>query len=134
MRVALLFSLIAIAVGAIMTDSHRAAAADAARPDKLLRHVVLYKFKDDLTPAQLQEVIDAFSALPKKIDTIAAFERGTNVSPEGKSEGLTHAFVVSFRDEQGRDAYLKHPAHLEYVKLAGPRREKVVVFDYWSSE
>ena len=76
----------------------------------------------------------AFSALPKKIDTIVGFERGTNVSPEGKSEGLTHAFVVSFRDEAGRDAYLKHPAHLEYVKLASTRREKVVVFDYWTAE
>jgi hypothetical protein len=134
MRVALLFSILIFAVGAIMIDSPRATAADAATPSRLLRHVVLYKFKDDLTAAQLQEVVDAFCALPKKIDTIAAFERGTNVSPEGKSEGLTHAFVVSFRDEQGRDAYLKHPAHLEYIKLAGPRREKVVVFDYWSSE
>jgi hypothetical protein len=104
------------------------------QPAKVLRHIVLYKFKDDLTPAQVDEVVAAFSALPKKIDTIVGFERGTNVSPEGKSEGLTHAFVVSFRDESGRDAYLKHPAHLEYVKLASTRREKVVVFDYWTAE
>ena len=104
------------------------------QPAKVLRHIVLYKFKDDLTPAQINEVVAAFSALPKKIDTIVGFERGTNVSPEGKSEGLTHAFVVSFRDDAGRDAYLKHPAHLEYVKLASTRREKVVVFDYWSAE
>jgi len=106
----------------------------AEHPAKVLRHIVLYKFNDDLTPAQVDEVVTAFSALPKKIDTIVGFERGTNVSPEGKSEGLTHAFVVSFRDEAGRDAYLKHPAHLEYVKLASTRREKVVVFDYWTAE
>ena len=77
-------------------------------------------------------MIDAFAALPEKIDTIVEFEHGDNVSEEGKSAGLTHAFVVTFNDERGRDAYLKHPAHLEYVKLAGPRREKVVVFDYWT--
>jgi hypothetical protein len=105
-----------------------------ARPVRVLRHIVLYKFRDDLTPEAVKEVVDAFAALPGKIDSIVGFERGTNVSPEGKSEGLTHAFVVSFRDEQGRDAYLKHPAHLEYVKLASTRREKVVVFDYWSTE
>ena len=109
-------------------------ASAAQRPDRVLRHIVLYKFKSDLTAAQVQEVIDAFAALPKKIDAIVAFERGANVSAEGKSEGLTHCFVVSFRDEAGRDAYLKHPAHLEYVKLAGTRREKVVVFDYWTGE
>jgi len=99
---------------------------------KTLRHIVLYKFKDELKPQQVQEVIDAFAALPKKIDTVVGFEHGTNVSPEGKSEGLTHCFVVSFRDEKGRDAYLVHPAHLEYVKLVKDRREKVVVFDYWT--
>jgi hypothetical protein len=109
-------------------------ARGADKKPRLLRHMVMYKYKDDLTPAQLQEVIDAFVALPSKIDTIVDFEHGENVSPEGKSDGLTHAFVVTFKDEQGRAKYLDHPAHLEYVKLAGPRRDKVVVFDYWSSE
>jgi hypothetical protein len=101
---------------------------------KMLRHMVLYKFKDDLKPAQVQEVVDAFAALPGKIDSIASFEHGTNVSPEGKSEGLTHAFVVTFRDEAGRDAYLVHPAHLEYVQVVRDKREKVVVFDYWTGD
>lgn len=108
--------------------------ASAEENQKVLRHIVLYKFKDDLKPGEVQEVIDAFAALPSKIDTIVGFEHGTNVSPEGKSEGLTHAFVVSFRDEQGRDAYLKHPAHLAYVDVVRNRREKVVVFDYWAEE
>lgn len=95
---------------------------------------MLYKFKDGLPAADLQEVIDTFAALPSKIDTIVEFEHGANVSPEGKSEGLTHAFVVSFRNEAGRDAYLKHPAHLAYVDVVKNRREKVVVFDYWTTE
>ena len=78
----------------------RTEAGAASAPERVLRHIVLYKFKDDLRPAQVQEVIDAFAALPQKIEGIVAFEHGTNVSPEGKSEGLTHAFVVSFRDEK----------------------------------
>jgi hypothetical protein len=106
----------------------------AAENKQVLRHLVLYKFKDDLAAEKLQEVIDTFAALPQQIDTIVDFEHGTNVSPEGKSEGLTHAFVVTFRDEAGRDAYLKHPAHLKYVDVVKDRREKVVVFDYWTDE
>jgi hypothetical protein len=117
-----------------MTFARGGDAAAGEKPPRLLRHMVMYKYKDDLTPAQVQEVIDAFVALPSKIDTIVGFEHGENVSPEGKSDGLTHAFVVTFKDEAGRATYLDHPAHLEYVKLAGPRRDKVVVFDYWSSE
>jgi hypothetical protein len=96
-----------------------------------LRHIVMYKFKDGLAPAKVEEVVQAFCKLPEKIPTIVDFERGTNVSPEGKSEGFTHVFVVTFASEKDRDDYLTHPAHLEYVSVVKDRREKVVVFDYW---
>ena len=106
----------------------------AAEDSKVLRHLVLYKFKDSATPADVQQVIDTFAALPSKIDAIIGFEHGPNVSAEGKSDGLTHAFVVTFRDEAGRDKYLTHPAHLAYVDVVKNRREKVVVFDYWAAK
>lgn len=126
-------SLLLLPLGlALMFADPMAHAAD--KPQRVLRHIVLYKFKDDIKPAQLQEVIDTFSALPKKIDTIIGYEAGTNVSPEGKSDGLTHAFVVTFKDEKGRDTYLTHPAHQAYVNVVKDRRDKVVVFDYWGEE
>jgi lysophospholipase L1-like esterase len=104
----------------------RPAAARAGR----LRHIVLFKFKDDVTEEQVQEVVDAFSALPKKIDTIVDFECGTDISVEGKANGFTHGFVVTFKDEAGREAYLPHAAHQAFVKLVGPRVDKVLVFDF----
>lgn len=104
-------------------------------PDaKRLRHVVLFKFKDGTTPAQIQEVVESFAALPKKIDTIDAFEWGTDVSVENKAEGFTHCFLVTFRDEKGRGIYLPHAAHKEFVTLVGPRVDKVLVFDYWTKK
>jgi heme-degrading monooxygenase HmoA len=130
MRLALLMLSAAAFAGAMTVIATRAVSEE--QPQRLLRHLVLYKFKDDLSGEQVQEVIDAFAALPGKIDVIAGFEHGRNVSPEGKSEGLTHCFVVTFRSEQDRDAYLEHPAHEEYVKIVRDRREKVVVFDYWT--
>jgi len=106
----------------------------ASAADKVLRHVVMYKFKDDATPAQVKEVVDAFAALPKKVDTIIGFEHGANVSKEGKSEGFTHVFVVTFKNEADLAAYLVHPAHEAYVKVVRDKREKVVVFDYWADK
>ena len=106
--------------------------APAIAADKVLRHVVMYKFKDEVTPTQLKEVIDDFAGLPKKVDTIIGFEHGTNVSKEGKSEGFTHVFVVTFKNEADLAAYLVHPAHDAYVKVVRDRREKVIVFDYWA--
>lgn len=108
--------------------------APAAEKEKVLRHIVMYKFKDDITPAQLKEVIDAFAGLPKKVNTIVGYEAGTNVSTEGKSDGFTHVFVVTFKSEKDLADYLVHPAHEAYVKVVRDRREKVIVFDYWAEK
>ncbi len=80
----------------------------------LLRHVVLFKFKDDTTPQQIQQIETAFGALPGKIDAIHAFEWGTDVSVEGKAHGFTHCFLVTFQSAADRDTYLPHPAHSEF--------------------
>lgn len=108
------------------------AAATAPTATKKLRHFVLFKFKDEVKPEQVDEVVKAFSALPGKIKEIIDFETGTDVSVEMKAEGFTHGFLVTFADEKGREIYLPHPAHQEFVKLVGPRIDKVLVFDYWT--
>ena len=100
---------------------------------KVLRHVVLFKFKPEVTPEQVQEVVVAFGSLKGKIDLIEDFEWGTDVSVENISQGFTHCFFASFRDAASRDAYLPHPAHGEFVKLVGPRIDKVLVVDYFAN-
>ena len=100
---------------------------------RILRHVVLFKFKDGATPEQVQEVVAAFGALKSKIDTIEDYEWGTDVGVENLAAGFTHCFVVSFRDAAGRDLYLPHPAHEEFKKLVGPRLDKVLVVDFWTT-
>jgi lysophospholipase L1-like esterase len=106
----------------------------AEKPGKVLRHVVLFKFKKELTKEEIKEVVDAFAALPKKINAIKDFEWGTDVSVENKAAGYTHGFIVSFASEKGRDDYLPHPAHKEFGKLVGPRLEGVLVFDFWAGK
>ena len=66
---------------------------------KMLRHVVLFRFKEGTSPEQIKEVENAFASLPGKIDIIKRFEWGTNVSAENRSEGFTHCFVLSFLNE-----------------------------------
>ena len=101
---------------------------------KMLRHVVLFKFKAETTPAQVKAVEDAFRALPGKINAIADFEWGTDVSIEGKAEGFTHCFFVTFNSEADRAAYLPHPAHKEFGGVLRPHLDKVLVFDYWAKK
>ncbi len=105
----------------------------AAAPAKLLRHVVLFKFKDGTSAEELDKIVKAFAALPGKIDTIVDFEWGTDVGVENLANGFTHCFFVTFRDAKGRDTYLPHPAHQEFVTIVKPSLEKVLVVDYWAN-
>jgi hypothetical protein len=110
--------------------------ADAqAKPNsKLLRHVVLFKFKENSSAADIKQVEDAFQALPSKIKQIKAFEWGTNNSPEGLAQEFTHCFFVSFASEKDRAAYLPHPAHSAFVEVLKPHLDKVLVIDYWAGK
>lgn len=99
---------------------------------KLLRHVVMFKFKDSSQPKDVQRIEEAFAGLTKKISLIKQFEWGTNNSPENLNQGLTHCFLVTFKSEKDRDAYLVHPDHKAFVEILKPHLDKVTVLDYWA--
>jgi hypothetical protein len=83
----------------------------------LIRHIVIFKYKDGAPRDQIQQVTDAFRALPQQIPGIRSFEYGVNNSPEGKNLGFTHVFTVTFESAQARDTYLPHPQHQQFGAL-----------------
>ena len=107
---------------------------NAAMPDSVLRHVVLFGFKATSSPQDIDGIVAAFQALPSKISEIKGFEWGVNSSPEGLNQGLTHAFTVTFHSDADRNTYIPHPSHQEFVGLLGPHLDKVTVLDYWTKE
>ena len=137
-------NLLCLAVGVIVLGGcisvHETKHVTEAKPEAasktadgpVLRHVVLFKFKDGTSDEQVRQIEKAFCALPGKIDAIRSFEWGTDVSVENRQEGFTHCFVVTFRDEASRAEYLPHPAHKAFGKLLGPYLDKVLVIDYWT--
>lgn len=101
---------------------------------KLLRHVVLFKFKEGTAPADIKKVEDAFRTLPSKIKTVKAFEWGINNSPEKLNQEFTHCFFVSFATEKDRNDYLPNPAHKAFTEVLKPFLDKVLVIDYWAEK
>ncbi len=99
---------------------------------RLLRHHVYFKFNESVTPEQIDEINQAFAGLRNRIPTIVDFECGVNNSPEGLNDGFTHAYTVTFRSEEDRDAYLPDPAHKEFVSLVQGKLAGVFVVDYWT--
>ena len=99
---------------------------------QVLRHVVLFAFKETATPTVLQAIEQAFAALPPQIAEIKGYEGGTDVSVEHLADGYTHCFLVTFASLPDRDAYLVHPAHQAFVAWLQPHLAKALVIDYWA--
>ncbi len=106
--------------------------AETSAPAQVLRHVVLFKFKEGTDAADIRKIENAFRALPSKIDAIYDFEWGTDVSVENLQKGFTHCFFVSFLSEADRAIYIPHPDHKAFGAVLGPHLDDVFVIDYWA--
>ncbi|MEQ1587591.1 MAG: Dabb family protein [Cyclobacteriaceae bacterium] len=108
--------------------------SEIKQDQKVLRHVVLFRFTDTSTPEDVKKVEDAFAGLPGKISLIKDYEWGTNSSPENLNQGLTHCFFVTFTSDKDRDDYLVHPDHQAFVEVLKPHLDKATVVDYWAKK
>lgn len=129
-----ILALLSVVGGVLIATSGSNVAAVQDKEKKMLRHVVMFQFKEESSKKEIQEVVDAFRALPSKIPEIAAFEYGTDNSPEGLAKGYTHCFLVSFKSEEDRAVYLPHEAHLAFVEVLKPHMKEVMVIDYWAEK
>lgn len=96
----------------------------------MIRHLLLIQFKDSVTSAQIEEVEALFTAIPGKVDGVVSAEWGANDSPEQKNQGYTHAVLMNFADEAGRQNYLPHPEHDALRAVFKPLVKDVIVVDY----
>jgi hypothetical protein len=100
-----------------------------------VRHVVLLKLKDGTTAETLHAIEAAFAGLRSQIPQIRELEWGTDMSPEGRQAGHTHAFLVTFATTVDHDMYLPHPARKAFLAdVLKPHLDKVTVVDYVARE
>ena len=122
-------------VSAFALSAVTSVAADAANAKQgPLRHVVAFKFKDTASKEDIKKVETAFRDLKGKIKEIVSYEWGMNNSPENLNKGCTHGFILTFKNEKDRDAYLVHPEHKEFGKLVGPLLAEVFVIDFYAQQ
>lgn len=95
-----------------------------------IRHIVLFKFQETATAADINYIADEFARLKEKIEFMQEFEAGIDISPENLNQGYTHAFVATFPDAAARDAYLVHQAHKDFVSILSPHLDSALVIDF----
>ena len=99
--------------------------------NKRLVHLVLIKFKKEITSQQFQKITDGAYCL-QVIPGVEQLNFKQNISPEGLDRGFTHSLTMKFRSANDRDStYLPHPIHQKFVDSFLPLTESVIVYDFW---
>ncbi|KAL2215387.1 stress responsive A/B barrel domain protein [Thermoascus aurantiacus ATCC 26904] len=101
-------------------------------------HIVLATFKPDVGQDVIESTCQHFLSLKDQCvhpETKKPYLRsvvgGRDNSPEGLSNGITHAFVIEFESEEDRKYYLEQdPAHLAFVQSIGAVVERIQVVDF----
>ncbi|MFG0288358.1 MAG: Dabb family protein [Rhodopirellula sp. JB044] len=101
---------------------------------QVLRHVVAFRFKADVSDARIQQAVQDFRGLAELIPEIKRFEGGKNLSTMSKNKEFTHWFVLTFDNEEARDIYLPHPDHMRVVEKNKPLLADLLVAEYWGEE
>ncbi|KAK8452846.1 hypothetical protein SEVIR_5G182800v4 [Setaria viridis] len=96
----------------------------------VVKHIVLARFKEEVTPERLDQLIQGYAALVDAVPSMKSFHWGTNVSIENTHEGFTHVFESTFESTEGIKEYVKHPAHVEYANEFLSVSEKILIIDY----
>ena len=77
----------------------------------MIRHVVLWAFKDSVPLAERDAILAAVRALATTVPSLRSLDVGENVSP-ARAQGYTHVLLETFDDRPGLAAYASHPDHL----------------------
>ncbi len=80
----------------------------------MFRHVVMFKWNDDVTDADIDAASAGLSGLVGVIPEIKGYRHGRDA---GISDGnFDYVVVGDFDDAEGYETYRDHPAHVKVVK------------------
>ncbi len=77
-----------------------------------IKHVVLLKFKPEVTQETIDGLVADFHKIKAQLPGMLDFSIGPNVSKEGVDKGFTHGFVMTFASAEDLQTYLPHPDHV----------------------
>jgi hypothetical protein len=80
----------------------------------MVRHIVLFRWKDDATDAQKKRAADEIATLPSLVPSVRAFASGPDV---GINQGnYDFGVTADFEDAGGYVAYRDNPDHRAMVE------------------
>jgi heme-degrading monooxygenase HmoA len=75
----------------------------------MIRHIFVGTAQEGVTEEQLEELLEAWRALPSQVSEIRSMTPGRNISPRDQTYSV--ALVADFDDLAAWERYMEHPAH-----------------------
>lgn len=94
----------------------------------MIRHIVLFKFKENTSANERAALADALKGLKNKIPLVKDLEVGSDVG--GKSNSYDIALNSLFDNFSDVEEYAVHPNHVEVVKMVKELCESSVKVDF----
>ncbi|KAG2213746.1 hypothetical protein INT46_009894 [Mucor plumbeus] len=91
-------------------------------------HIVIVKFKSEITEEIKKEAINDVLALKDSIPQITIASAGKNFTDRGK--GYEYGWVVELEKKEDLPIYSNHQSHLDFLTKYKPTFEDVLAFDY----
>ena len=92
------------------------------------QHVVLFKFVEELTSEEEEEMFTRVAAWPTSIPGFTGLRLGRDVS--GRSGGFQYLLLTEFESEEAHQAYYTQPAHVAFSEWVFERGCEVIRIDY----
>ena len=96
----------------------------------MVQHIVMWKFKPEVTTAQQQEMKQQLEALLGVVPSLKSIQVGLDESK--KPAAMDMVLLTTFDDLEGLNAYAVHPAHQKVVAFVKPLVLDRAVVDFTS--
>jgi len=81
----------------------------------MVKHIVMFDFKDEKKEENLQKAKVMLEALLETVPSLKSMEVGINFSQEDRAMDMS--LYSEFEDKEGLEAYAIHPEHLKVVEF-----------------
>ena len=94
----------------------------------MIRHVAVFRFAPEFTGDQREHWMSLLRALPSQVPSLRSMSVGVDVLGGDNSHEL--AIVADFDDLDGLEAYSRHPAHAEVLRISAPVKLSLATVDF----
>ncbi|MCP1414009.1 Dabb family protein [Paenarthrobacter sp. A20] len=94
----------------------------------MIRHAVLFKFKDDFTAADKAAWIEGLNRMDGNIPGLVKLTHGADVLRHDRS--FDYAIVADFNSVEDIEVYNTHALHEPLKKYSFPNSEQIIAVDF----